>query len=259
MEQTERDGIRIGFSQDRKIRVVTLARAEKRNAITPAMFDELIEEFRREPSATEHATLIRAEGSVFSSGVDLSERLANGWPEESPLVTLCNAITDYPLPVVAAVQGHAIAGGAMVALHCDLVVAQEGAQLSVPLVKLGLAVPGILCARLLGRLGPALARDILLLGHSVSAETLAADHAINEIAGRAEFEATVANVLQELAEGAPLALRAHKRALSIFAGQSAEIDMSAADDLVRLALSSTDAKEGMQAKLERRPAVFVGA
>lgn len=113
-------------------------RPDKRNALSRDMFTALTEAFEQEPPATERLTLIESAGHVFCSGIDLNERLAHGAP---PLDRLCEVIRDYPLPVVAAMQGDAIAGGAFFAIACDFVVAAEDARLWVSLVQIGLAPP----------------------------------------------------------------------------------------------------------------------
>jgi enoyl-CoA hydratase/carnithine racemase len=246
------------FTHGGKIRVVTLSRPDKRNAITPAMFDALIEAFGQAPTPDECATVIRGAGDVFSSGVDLGERLRNGWPEKSPLVELCDAVRTYPLPVVTAVHGHAIAGGAMLALHGDLIVAAETATFSVPLVRLGLAAPWILCSRLVSRVGPGIGRDILLLGAAVPATRLWEANALNAIAPAADYEASLERVVNRLAENAPLSLRAHKAALTLIGEAGPHRDVQAEEELVRIALDSQDAKEGMAAQLEKRAPQFTG-
>ncbi len=137
------DEILITSQRNGAVKEIVLNRPEKRNALAPHMFDTLIEAFESGPGDAERAVLIRGEGRVFCAGVDLSERIKNGWPQESPLVRLAarRSARISALPVVAAMQGDAIAGGAMLTMHCDLIIAAEGARLGMPLAQLGIAPP----------------------------------------------------------------------------------------------------------------------
>lgn len=250
--------VKVSRTHDGAVATIVLNRPDKRNAISPAMFDAMIAAFEEEPSAEQRVTVIRAEGRAFCAGVDLSERIENGWPRESPLVRLCDAMLGHPLPIVGGVQGDAIAGGCMIALHCDLVVAAEGTQFAMPLAQLGIAPPWILTSRTLNRVGPALARELLLLGDPVVAERLAQHNAINVVAPADRFDDEVERVVQRLILNAPLSLRAVKAALSSTAPADADAAHGDEDELVRLALDSTDAREGMRSRLERRAPRFRG-
>lgn len=252
------DEVQVKAERDGAVRVIVLNRPEKRNALSPAMFDALIEAFEAEPPPEARVVLIRGEGRVFCAGVDLSERIRNGWPQVSPLVRLCEAIRTYPLPVVAAMQGDAVAGGAMLTLHCDLIIAAEGARLAMPLAQLGIAPPWVLTSRTIDRAGPALGRDLVLLGNPVSAERLAQHNVINAVVPREHLEAEVDRVLERLVTNAPLSLRAVKAALARIGEAGGDVDHPAEDALVRAALDSQDAREGMKARLERRQPQFQG-
>ncbi len=252
------DEVQITSSRDGGVKEVVLNRAAKRNALSPPMFDALIEAFEAEPGEAERAVLIRGEGPVFCAGVDLSERIKNGWPTKSPLVRLCEAIRTYPLPVVAAMHGHAVAGGAMLAMHCDLIIAGEGARFAMPLAQLGIAPPWIMTSRTIDRLGPALGRDVLLMGHPVTAERMYQHNAVNACVPGHLYQAEVDRVMDQLVANAPLSLRAVKAALSIIGeagGATAHPDQEA---FVRGALDSEDAREGMRARLEKRAPSFQG-
>lgn len=252
------DEVLINSHQDGAVREIVLNRPEKRNALSPDMFARLIEAFERDPDPDERVVLVRGEGTVFCAGVDLSERVLNGWPQESPLVRLCEAIRKYPLPVVAALQGDAIAGGAMLTMHCDLIVAAEGARLAMPLAQLGIAPPWIMTSRTIDRMGPALGRELVLLGFPITAEKLYAHNAINACVPRERFRDEVDRVVTQLAVNAPLSVRAVKSALTSISEAGFYDEHPAEEALVRQALDSEDAREGMRARLERRAPEFQG-
>ena len=240
------------------VKEVVLNRPEKRNALAPAMFDALIEAFESGPTAEERVVLVRGEGKVFCAGVDLAERVQNGWPQESPLVRLCEAIRTYPLPVVCAMHGDAIAGGAMLAFHCDIIIAAEGARLAMPLAQLGIAPPWVITSRTIDRAGPALGRELVLVGNPVSAERLARHNAINACVPREAFADEVERVVSRLVVNAPLSARAVKAALAKIGDAGGRDGHAYEDGLVRQALDSEDAREGMRARLEKREPVFRG-
>ena len=147
----------------------------------------------------------------------------------------------------------------MLTMHCDLIVAVEGSRLAMPLAQLGIAPPWILTARTIDRCGPALGRDLVLLGHPVSADRLAQHNAINAVVPRHAFEAEVDRMLDQLVVNAPLSLRAVKAALASIGELGIGDDHAHEDALVRAALDSTDAREGMRARLERRAPQFQGS
>ena len=97
--------------------------------------------------------MIRAEGPVFCAGLDLRER-SGGRGGSAAIEAMLHAIELYPLPVVAVVQGDAIAGGNELALHCDLVVASETARFGMSLAQIGLAPSWFLAKKLMEVAGP---------------------------------------------------------------------------------------------------------
>mgnify|MGYP000878045704 CR=1 FL=1 len=144
---------KVKISGDGAVREVTLARGEKRNALDADMLAELTEAFAGPPALRERLTVVRAEGSVFCAGLDLRER-GGGTFGSSAIETMLHAIELYPLPVVAVVQGDAIAGGNELALHCDFVVASEAARFGMSLARIGLAPSWFLAKKLLEVAGP---------------------------------------------------------------------------------------------------------
>ena len=164
---------RVLIESNGPVRTVTLDRPEKRNAMDAPMLDELAAAFAGAPAAEERVTVIRANGPVFCAGLDLKER-GEGGPMRgaSPIERVLHAIEHYPLPVVAVVQGDAIAGGNELALHCDLVVASTAARFGMSLAQIGLAPTWFLAKKLLEVGGPVAAREILLLGDPIPAERM---------------------------------------------------------------------------------------
>ncbi len=249
----------VRVDDDGGVRTVTLARPEKRNALNAPMLEELSALFTHVPSADERVTVIRAEGPVFCSGVDLRERERNGMASSPVFIEdMLRAVEEYPLPVVAAVQGDAIAGGNELALHCDLVVAIDTARFGMSLAQIGLAPSWFLAKKILEVGGPVFAREMLLLGDPVPAARMADLGLIHRAVPVAEFDDAVEAVADRLAANAPLSLRAMKAVLLRQMTFRDGVGHDDVDELVEAARSSGDAKEGIAARLERREPRFVG-
>jgi enoyl-CoA hydratase/carnithine racemase len=247
------DEVRVETDETGAVRTITINRPDKRNALSRAMFTELTSLFEAEPPPTERVTLLRSEGHVFCSGIDLNERLVHGAP---PLDRLCEVIEEYPLPVVARMQGDAIAGGAFLAIYCDFVVAAKDARLWVSLVQIGLAPPYPLTRHLTKLANAALARELVLLGDPIPAERLAEAAVIAAAVEPDALDAEVDRVVGRLAANAPLSLRAIKATLN--AKAFAESDTSQVEEMIVLARDSEDGREGVKARLERRMPQYAG-
>ena len=145
----------IKVEQSGPVRTVVLTRADKRNAMNAEMLDALLGAFRAQPAPADRVTVIRAEGPVFCSGIDMRERLETpAKAGESPIEVVLHAIETYPLPVVGVVQGDEIAGGNELALHCDFVVASTAARFGMSLAQIGLAPTWFLTKKLMEVAGP---------------------------------------------------------------------------------------------------------
>lgn len=253
------EGDRVRVAVDGAVRTVALCRPEKRNALDAAMLAGLADAFADEPGPDERVAVLRAEGPVFCAGLDLAERRDTGTPVgESPIEDVLAAVDAWPLPVVAVVQGDAIAGGNELALHCDLVVASTRASFGMSLAQIGLAPTWYLAGKLLDVGGPVLARELLLLGDPVPAARLAALGVIARAVPPHELEAAAGRFVDRLAANAPLSLRAIKAVIRRGVEARAGIAHDDVDALVDAARHSDDAREGITARLERRAPRFEG-
>lgn len=154
-----------------RVLAITLARPDRRNAITVAMYAALAEEIESAAGDREVRLItICGEGQDFTAGNDLADFLsAQHRDEEIPVMRLLRALALNPKPLIAAVQGNAVGIGTTMLLHCDLVIAEESARFSMPFVDLGL-VPEAASSLLLPRLaGRRRAASWLLLGESFGA------------------------------------------------------------------------------------------
>ena len=171
---------------------------------------------------------------------------------------MLDAIQHWPLPVVAVVQGDAIAGGNELALHCDFVVASTEARFGMSLAQIGLAPSWFLAKKLLETAGPVASREILLLGDRIPAWRMHEIGAIARVAEADHLEEAAEAVIDRLARNAPLSLKAMKALLVREMDFRDNIEHADVDAMVEQARSSQDAKEGIRALFERRPPQFGG-
>lgn len=250
---------KVDIEKSGPVTTVWLNRPEKRNALDGEMLAELRAAFAAPVAPTDRVVAVRGRGAVFCSGLDMAERRETiGGGSASGIEDMLRAIELCPLPVVAVVQGDAIAGGNELALHCDLVVASEAARFGMSLAQVGLAPNWFLAKKLMEVLGPVTTREMLLLGDPLPARKLHALGLIARCVPAAELEAEAGRVLGRIADNAPLSLKAMK-ALTVRQLEFRDaIPHADVDALVRAAMASRDAQEGMTARLEKRRARFEG-
>ena len=195
------------IERDGAVAELRLARPEKRNAITTAMYAALADGIgAAHADAGVRAVLISGEGSSFTAGNDLHDFIANP-PQgrESPVFRFLHGLADATKPIVAAVQGQAVGIGTTMLLHCDIVVLADDARLRMPFVDLAL-VPEAASSLLVPRaIGHARAAEMLMLGDAIDAATALAWGLANRVvpAGseRAEALALAKRLLRDDAAG----------------------------------------------------------
>ena len=165
---------------------IHLNRPERLNAVTAALVEDLAEALERAHGEA-RVIVLAGRGRSFCAGHDLKEPV----PAEIPLQTaarlerlqdLTRLIRAFPGPVVAAVHGYALGAGCELALGCDLVVADETARFGFPEVGVGLSVTGGISSILPKTVGPAIAKELLLLGEHLSAQRALALGLVNRVA-----------------------------------------------------------------------------
>lgn len=242
--------------------VLTLDNPEKRNPLSLPVMRLLHEELERFASNPEvRAVVIRANGPVFSAGHDLSELVDRTLDDEREIFGVCTAmmeaIQQIPQPVIAAVDGPAIAAGSQLAASCDLVVASPNAVFGTPGVKLGLfcSTPMVAISRAIGRKRM---MQMLLTGEVIDAATAVEWGLINEVVEPERLDARVSELAAKIVKASPLTLKVGKQAFyrQIELSQSeAYADMA---EVMSTNALTCDAQEGIQAFLAKRTPEWTG-
>jgi len=164
-----------------------------------------------------------------------------------------------PQPVIAMINGLCFGGGVAMALACDLRFAADHARFAVPATRLGLAYPlegGI--DRLVHVVGPTHAADILLSARAFDAAEALHMGLVNRVVAGGALESTTRDYALAMAEGAPLTIAAHKRAIQESFRPAAARDLAALREAARRCFDSADYQEGIAAFLEKRRPKFEG-
>lgn len=243
--------------------VVRLDRPRRLNAIDRAMVRELdraVQALGEDPSVA--AVVFTGEGRAFSAGADIAEISQMDGPQEflafsREIQAAFDRIDDLPKPTIAAINGVAFGGGCELALACDLRVMADDASLGLPEVKIGV-LPGAGGTQRLRRLVPeAVAKHVLLFGDPLPAADALRLGLVNELVAAVGVVDTAVAWAERLADRPPLALRAAKELVRA-AGGDLGSGLRAEQQAVALLFGTEDAREGMQAFLDKRPARFLG-
>ena len=203
---------------------VILNRADKRNAINDEMMNAIsaaLDRAETEFSAGARAVVIRAEGRVFSSGIDLSQFQAmsdewrgNLFPLTARYQAIFNKIENSSLPVICVMQGYCLGLALELALACDFRIAAERAKLGLPESRLGIIpdVGGV--TRLVKLIGPARAKQMIMIGSPITAEQARDWGLVSDVFPKDALESGLADYVDALCAAAPLAVSYAKRVVN---------------------------------------------
>jgi methylglutaconyl-CoA hydratase len=232
-------------------------RPDKRNAIISEMMSALRDALQRAADdATVRVLLIRGAGKDFCAGLDLSEVLKSAENADASLASarrlgdLYIAMRRHPKPIIAAVQGRALGGGAGIATASDLIIATESAQFGYPEVKLGF-IPAIVATMLRRAVNERQAMELALTGEPLSASRANAIGLINRVVPDAGFEAAVESYVTALAGNSATAMSLSKTLLYETDGMSFEASIEAGVQANIQARTTDDFKRGVEQFLKR--------
>ncbi|MDN7123386.1 enoyl-CoA hydratase [Pseudidiomarina terrestris] len=232
---------------------VTFNRPQKKNAITQQMYRDLtaaLEDAERDSSVA--AIVLQGSHGCFTAGNDLHDFLqADELNENSPPFEFLYTLSRLSVPVVASVDGPAIGIGTTILLHCDLVLAGNGAKLALPFIHLGL-VPEAASSQLLPLLcGHLRAAELLLLGDSIDATTALSYGLVNKVVASEQLAEATAELAASLASKPVSGLRATKNLLKQPTEAVADRISREAQVFIK-ALHSDAAREAIAQKLHKK-------
>ncbi|HWK15876.1 MAG TPA: crotonase/enoyl-CoA hydratase family protein [Solirubrobacteraceae bacterium] len=242
-----------------RVLLITINRPDARNAVNAAVATGIaaaMDELDTDGELT--LGILTGAGTGFCAGMDLKAFVAgeSAWAGDRGFAGITQRGSVKPL--IAAIEGFAVAGGLEIALACDLIVAARGARLGIPEVKRSLVAAGGGLLRLPRVLPRGIAMELALTGDPITAERGYELGLVNRLAEPGESLAAALELAGQIAPNAPLALAASKRILN------ESVDWADADfwarqgEIVGPVMSSEDAREGATAFAEKRPPVWTG-
>lgn len=210
----ERDGLR--WSAEGPIGRITLARPAKLNALSRHVLEGLTEAagwFDARPGIK--AVVVAGEGRAFSAGFDLADRTWRelGPPERSAAVgrAMAEAVAGMGAVTIAAVHGHCVGGGVVLAAACDLRIAADGARFRIPEVDLGVPLLWLGIPLLARELGPALTKELVLTGRPFDAAEALVARFVNRVVAADELEDAAYGLAADIAAKSALVVHTTKR------------------------------------------------
>jgi enoyl-CoA hydratase len=245
------------------VELVRLNRERVRNAIdaaTARMLDDTFDELTEDPKVW--AVVLTGTGDrAFCAGMDL-KAFASG--EAGEILSARGGFAgiagrSFPKPLIAAVNGVALAGGFEIVLACDLVVASEHAVFGIPEVKRGLAAAGGGLIRLAKRIPPAIALELALTGESIDAERALGYGLVNRVVASDRVVPEALALADRICANAPLAVRVSKELMKRALDLSEDEAWGLNAELTAPVLTSSDALEGAVAFAEKRSPHWTGS
>jgi enoyl-CoA hydratase len=239
--------------------IVTLNRPAVRNAIDQRTAEHIAAAMDRlDSDARVRAAVLTGAGGTFSAGMDL-KAFARG---ERPRIRgrgFAGLVEAPPRkPMIAAVEGYALAGGCEIALSCDLIVAADNATFGIPEAKRGLIASGGGLLRLPRRLPYHVAMEMALTGEPIPADRAHALGLVSRLAPAGQALEVALELAVTIAAHGPLAIMASKQIVSESGDWTATEAFARQRPIAEAVLGSADAREGAIAFAEKRPAVWLG-
>ncbi len=247
---------------DAPIAIVTMNRPDRRNALSLALMEELIDSFRALGRNAEiRAIILAAIGPAFSAGHDLSELIDRELGEYRHVFDVCAelmaTVQGIPQPVIAEVQGIATAAGCQLVATCDLAIASQQSQFSTPGVRIGLfcTTPMVALTRAIGRKR---SLEMLLTGTPIDAPTALEWGLVNRVVAAERLREATYALAQRIAEASALTVSVGKQAFYTQIDLDQPKAYAYAKEVMSLNAMTEDAQEGMGAFLEKRSPCWKG-
>ncbi|MFN2612021.1 MAG: enoyl-CoA hydratase-related protein [Solirubrobacterales bacterium] len=242
------------------VALVRLNRPEARNALSPAMMEELAATIEELDGDEQVRCIVLTGGEkVFAAGADIGALSERTFQEAlmHPAAGFWGRVAGCRTPLIAAVSGFALGGGCELALLCDMIVASDSAEFGQPEITLGIIPGGGGTQRLARAVGKQRAMELVLTGRRVKAEEALKMGFVNQVSGRADYLEKAMELAAVIARRPPLAAKLAKQAV-LTAETGLEAGLAAERRLYELAMATEDRVEGMRAFLEKRKPDFKG-
>jgi methylglutaconyl-CoA hydratase len=246
------------------IALLTFNRPEKRNALSTSLMEEILAALFEIEASSAQAAIFTGSGTAFCAGMDLeglqqlaSQSFEQNLADARRIADFFVRLYRFPKPLIAAVNGHALAGGCGIATVCDFTLAVPAAKLGYTEVRIGF-MPALVLAFLVRQIGEKHARDLLLTGRVVDAAEAMRLGLVTEVVPREELLARARALAKMLADSSGANIRETKRLLLAY--ESAELDRQielAIDASARIRMTE-DFREGLAAFLEKRMPKWTG-
>ena len=241
-----------------EVATITLNRPEKRNAISGVMIEELLAALEQAEASAARAAIVTGAGKAFCSGMDLDalSAISSQSPEQhlknsQRIAHLFRRLYSFPKPLIAAVNGPAIAGGCGIATLCDFTLAVPEATFGYTEVRIGF-VPAIVSVFLIRQIGEKRARELLLAGRILDAAQAREYGLVTEIVPAERLRHRAHELATTLLESSPTSLARAKRLLSRFIDADLDRDLEIAIAENARIRSTANFREGLAAFLEKR-------
>lgn len=253
------------FEKDNHIARITINRPEVRNAInepTMVQLHHILDEVELDP--TIRVVILTGTGEkAFISGGDIKEfEELNTIPAAKRMAEnmrkVLNRLEQLPIPVIAAINGHALGGGCETALACDFRVAAEEATLGFLQINMGIITGWGSGPRLLRLVGRSQANRLFMLGERLTAPEAQRLGLVHEVVSRTEFSERVHALAEKLASKPPLALRGFKQAMNQWYDVPFHSAQFVETEIFSEVWISEDHSEAVRAVFDKRPPVFAG-
>jgi enoyl-CoA hydratase len=244
-----------------RVGVVTLNRPKSYNALNYQLLSELMDALTAfDNDKSIGSMVITGNEKSFAAGADIID-MVDASPDEmkkSPFIPAFDLIRRIKKPVIAAVSGYCLGGGCELAMSCDLIIASESAVFGQPEITLGI-IPGAGGTQRLTRaVGKVVAMEMILNNRTLSAEEAFSLNLINKVYPVEDYLTHSISLAQEIAERAPLAVKAAKEMINHSFEVSLEVGLGDERETFFNLFSSQDQEEGMKSFLDKRTPSWKG-
>ncbi len=243
----------ISFVEEQGIATLTFDNPSRRNALGAAELDAIERALGSLSAETRVLVVTSSDDRIFCAGADLTQIL-DGSLNGDRFQSVTNQIAALPIPTVAVLTGNVFGGGAELALSCDFRLAREGIVLRIPAAAIGLCYPVEGIERLTRRLGPPLARRVLVAAETFTAEDMLSLKMVDAVHPEGDLREAAGDCAKSLLSLAPMAVASMLDIIRQL--EAGALNREQAHSLAEACTGSEDVQEGIMAQREKRAPRF---